>query len=457
MPHSPTSVTVMHFSDSISPDHKLELMNTEERKGNEKGRNNNKWEEDLQLGCSIYESNFNGHADPEEDDDDNSFSTFNDNTDVDEDDDDDQTLVYDDISFDGSTVSKIQQHKKHDDGDEEDDMFIVSNNIIGDALLSNSSDEGNIFILLLDPVEKIFEVILVSYLRDKTTLGDLLRVIVFRAKEPSLGFQQYVGFCKLRDKTELLEIDVLVHSTIVGTDGSTNCAKMVDGDMLIAIPKGYDGKEMLKLGERVLQNAQVRKVVQKCVEIDESNTAATIRRIEKSGRQQTSPSPTKGRSKVVSKSNKNLFPEHSANVGLSSSCRGDDESSASASVPSSMPLSLLNTAEESDMMSSWSKSFERSFISGTHNVKTLRKKCAAKQSKVRKTCSQVATIAVSYTIGSYLCNSEGYFTKATRDNNTAFGVLGAVQCFCILSALMKYQLQSNYGESKNGSAYDSFR
>lgn len=184
-------------------------------------------------------------------------------------DDDDDNIDENENTVDG-------EYEDEGNSDKRDNVNISSAAL---ALKKAMKENSNVFILLLHPKHKLFEVILVSDLKKETTMGDLLNMIIDKAKEKSLGSQNYIGFCKLRDRTELLDLSILVSGALNDDDSNSkrnnkNHADINGGDMLVAIPNGYNGKDMLKLSFGILENCQVKAALQNFdASFEENNNA----------------------------------------------------------------------------------------------------------------------------------------------------------------------------------------
>ena len=133
-------------------------------------------------------------------------------------------------------------------------------------LLRQDPNACKIFLLLLQPQSKIFELIQLLYAPHDTTVGDLLNLIPSHATEPALGSQDYVGLCRPKTHQELLDLDMLATSTI-GTSGKTSLAppsaQIVLGEILVAIPQGYTGTTVATLSQQILSNPKIVKLLKR--------------------------------------------------------------------------------------------------------------------------------------------------------------------------------------------------
>jgi hypothetical protein len=115
-----------------------------------------------------------------------------------------------------------------------------------------------IFILLLQPQSKIFEIIQVFYPPSETTVGDLLTMIPVNATEPVLGHQDYQGLTSPQDDA-VLNLDFLASAS----DQSRPCARIACGEVLVAIPQGYTATQCRTLAHPLLTNRRVVKLLQR--------------------------------------------------------------------------------------------------------------------------------------------------------------------------------------------------
>jgi len=105
----------------------------------------------------------------------------------------------------------------------------------------------NVVILVSQPSCRIFEVVEITYPPETTTIADLLNLIPTKCSNKSLSLQKRRGFCRPYDNntTSLDLIDLSMKASGKERDGS--CARIHCGEILIAIPEGYSGKECQKV------------------------------------------------------------------------------------------------------------------------------------------------------------------------------------------------------------------
>ncbi|KAI2508879.1 hypothetical protein MHU86_5489 [Fragilaria crotonensis] len=124
----------------------------------------------------------------------------------------------------------------------------------------SSSASFKIFILLVAPKKKIFEIIQVFYAPLETTVHHLIQCIPPNATEPALATQTYIGMCRLDGQT--LDVDMMA-SAASPTSQHVSCAKIIRGEVLVAIPKGYTAKFCSQIAKPILLNPKVTKLMKK--------------------------------------------------------------------------------------------------------------------------------------------------------------------------------------------------
>lgn len=124
----------------------------------------------------------------------------------------------------------------------------------------NSADDpslSRIFILLLSPETKQFELIQISNLRlSVVTIGQILNQIPSASLVPALGDRPYIGLCRPKDGIEMTAQHVPAGKVPGGW-------RIIRGEILIAIPNGFSGKECMKMGEQILLNPKLVKLLQR--------------------------------------------------------------------------------------------------------------------------------------------------------------------------------------------------
>mmetsp|Transcript_26976 Transcript_26976/g.41358 ORF Transcript_26976/g.41358 Transcript_26976/m.41358 type:complete len:574 (-) Transcript_26976:1370-3091(-) len=132
------------------------------------------------------------------------------------------------------------------------------------------ADPFKIFVLLLQPRAKIFELIQIVYSPMDTTVGDMIDMIPDNATEPALGNQKYVGFARPNGGEEIIDFDQLAsgkQGSMYGDDydnsRTSSCARITRGEILIAIPETYRGSEICTIGKPILSNKKLVMLLQR--------------------------------------------------------------------------------------------------------------------------------------------------------------------------------------------------
>lgn len=115
-----------------------------------------------------------------------------------------------------------------------------------------------VFLLLIQPQSKIFEIIQLFYSPSHTIVHDILDLIPANATEPALGMQTYSGLCRPKDGRPI-NLDAMASAS----DGTNDCARIVQGEILVAIPDRYSGPLCAKIAEPLLSNQKVTRLLNK--------------------------------------------------------------------------------------------------------------------------------------------------------------------------------------------------
>jgi hypothetical protein len=118
-------------------------------------------------------------------------------------------------------------------------------------------------ILLLNPVLKIFEIVLVDFFRD-TTIGDALSKARAAASDDALAGQKYVSLCnrKLELAAPMLPVSLLVDTARDRPDrplSSSEKRKLMEQRLLVAVPAGSSAKDCQHIRRVLWQNPRVQR------------------------------------------------------------------------------------------------------------------------------------------------------------------------------------------------------
>ena len=120
-----------------------------------------------------------------------------------------------------------------------------------------SDDLSKIFILLLSPETKQFELIQICNLcLLENTIGHILDLIPKNSMVPLLGNRPYIGLCRPKDGIEMTAKHVPAGKVPGGW-------RIVRGEILIAIPPGFSGLQCKTMGGQILLNQKLVKLLRR--------------------------------------------------------------------------------------------------------------------------------------------------------------------------------------------------
>mmetsp|Transcript_7811 Transcript_7811/g.11943 ORF Transcript_7811/g.11943 Transcript_7811/m.11943 type:complete len:753 (+) Transcript_7811:106-2364(+) len=153
-----------------------------------------------------------------------------------------------------------------------------------DPSVPSAEASHKIFLLLLAPKSKIFEIIQIFYAPQQSTVGDILNLIPSNATEPALASQSYTGICRPKDGIHI-EPDFM--ASAAGGSGA-GCARIMKGEILIAIPEGFSSRSCSQLSKPILANRKVGKLM------DRSDPLSKIKKSKKKKRRPSTQKKTNG-------------------------------------------------------------------------------------------------------------------------------------------------------------------
>jgi hypothetical protein len=314
-----------------------------------------------------------------------------------------------------------------------------------------------IFLLLLQPESKIFELIQLIYLPNDTTVGNIISMIPANATEQALGIQEYIGLCRPKTQEEIVDKELLASETSYGVES----AKITLGEILVAIPKGHTGPDVAALSKQILSNPKIVKLLKR------ADPLAPKKRRSRKGRSHRSTTRSTSREKVhvlekhdeaeeikqeESEQMMNKAMEHAAAEAAAANAQvsaGDDDSfvpkitrqDSIGSDGQSLGSSIQESVDES--YSSWSKSFDASFsvqssiCSGISRRAVRRRDRQAKRTRIIKRSGVVAFGAM---VVLYMMDPKGYSGNHVQELTEApMGLTGLFQVLFLLVALFKIE------------------
>ena len=129
------------------------------------------------------------------------------------------------------------------------------------SLCSDGSLVTRVLLLLLHPESKFFEIIQLVFTPETSTIGDLLDSIPAQATEAKLIEQQYIGLVRaVRHSVPWTERSQPASEAYVKKH-SISAAGIIPGDVLVAIPRGYTRRHVLRLGIQILDSPRIKKLL----------------------------------------------------------------------------------------------------------------------------------------------------------------------------------------------------
>lgn len=114
-----------------------------------------------------------------------------------------------------------------------------------------------IFLLLLSPKAKIFELIQLTFSSSTTKVGDLLAMIPTHATQGSCSSQNYTGI--IRPQKQATAATSL--KAFVAHPHNPNSLGIVQGEILVAIPEGYETRRIVSLSKHILTKDRLQELV----------------------------------------------------------------------------------------------------------------------------------------------------------------------------------------------------
>ena len=338
-----------------------------------------------------------------------------------------------------------------------------------------------IFLLLLQPKLKTFELIQLIYSPTDTTIGDIIAMIPDNATEPALGSQTYSGLCRPKTEEEIVDHELLASEPRTNT--GVNSAKITLGEILVAIPEGYTGADVAVLAKQILSNPKIVKLLKRSDPLAPKGRRSSRRGSRKTTRrsrskehvdimekfdeqdeitqehekkdrkeqEQQMKEAMKKAAQVAAASNAEI-PGISDPVVPKTSKRNVTRSSSIVSLEDSlgeeksMESSLQESIDES--FSSWSKSFDASFTSSVCSGVSKRSvRRRDRQSKRMKIIQRSVVAGFVIMLAMYIVDPHGYRASeeekqvsqaATTEN--PMGLTGIFQCLFLLLSLYQIEL-----------------
>ena len=122
-------------------------------------------------------------------------------------------------------------------------------------------DTVKIFLLLVEPKSKVFELIQLLYPRTKTKVIDLLKMIPKNATEQALATQSYVGITRPKRRADpVTDLQILASNSVFNVAGNPTAA-IESGEIIVAIPALTSTKDIVVLSKQILASAHIQKLI----------------------------------------------------------------------------------------------------------------------------------------------------------------------------------------------------
>mmetsp|Transcript_6339 Transcript_6339/g.15704 ORF Transcript_6339/g.15704 Transcript_6339/m.15704 type:complete len:594 (+) Transcript_6339:189-1970(+) len=381
----------------------------------------------------------------------------------------------------------------------------TTSNVVGNSktkTLSGSrrkqdSNSYKIFLLLLQPKLKTFELIQLIYSPTDTTIGDIISMIPDNATEAALGSQTYTGLCRPKTEEEIVDHELLASEPRANT--SVDSAKITLGEILVAIPYGYNGADVAVLAKQILSNPKIVKLLKRSDPLAPKKSRRSNRRgLRKSSRRSRSKEHVEvmekfdeedeikqeeekkeqeqrmkeamehaaqeaaaSNAQIPGGRNSNLLGTVDRNVSRHSSIVSFDGSHGEEK---STESSLQESIDES--YSSWSKSFDASFTSSVcSGVSKRSARRRDRQSRRMKIIQRSVVFGFVIMLAMYFIDPHGYRrTDAEKQVSQAattenpMGLTGIFQCLFLLLSLYQVELfmRTTSATSDNNQDQSSF-
>jgi len=117
-----------------------------------------------------------------------------------------------------------------------------------------------VYLLIIQPSAKIFELIQVKFDPANATVRTLVELVPTNCTEPVLSDQVHIGLCRPEGSSDISSLtDLNVRACGIERDGS--CARIHNGEILVAIPKGYNCSSCQMLAQHILKNPKLVKLL----------------------------------------------------------------------------------------------------------------------------------------------------------------------------------------------------
>jgi hypothetical protein len=358
-------------------------------------------------------------------------------------------------SNDHGDVTQKHRTSYHTSGHKTKSNSSSSSKLLSSSLRKHDPSSYKIFLLLLQPKLKTFELIQLIYSPNDTTIGNIIEMIPENATEPALGNQVYSGLCRPKTQEEICTMDLLASESRQGVVS----AKITLGEILVAIPHGYTGADVAVLAKQILANPKIVKLLKRADPLAPKKSRRSSRKHRSSRR-----SRSKEHVEVMEQFNEEdeIKQEQERQMKEAMEHAQQEAAAANAQIPGggsktvglTRALSISSVGDKSvesslqesldDSYSSWSKSFDASFASsvcsGVSKRQMRRRERQVRRSRILKRAAVMAFIIM---LALYFLDPRGYGRvdnhRADLITETPMGMTGVFQCLFLLLTLYKIE------------------
>lgn len=302
-----------------------------------------------------------------------------------------------------------------------------------------------IFLLLLQPKAKIFELIQLFFPPSVTNIGDLIHLIPANATEKALGAQKYIGLVRPRRRSK----EYTNMSVMASGSGSRESMGIKQGEILIAIPETFAARYMIGISKQILSNPRIRTLLEKSASSLSVSTSVGEKGMPMAVVKEEPETPTSTDVEHSLKRAQRFADESNASPSL---CREDflkrEDSSLASDFYCRTPDDLYNfngsyTDTLADISlqgsySSWSRSFDSSVASVSRSTFVVEPAVSTPRRR-KKQFSAAAKVAGAVFLYMLIRFSLDTSVTPKTSPNDILGVAGFLQFFVCFVSLVKMQ------------------
>jgi len=136
--------------------------------------------------------------------------------------------------------------------------YALIDDVVNSVFASVGDDTASLYILVLLPSKRKFEIVTIPYTISTSTVGDLLDLIPVHCDQTCFRSQSYRGICRPTNGIEILD------RSAKATGGyRANSCKIMPGELLVAIPPQFSGTQCMFLSQSILRHPDLAKEFQR--------------------------------------------------------------------------------------------------------------------------------------------------------------------------------------------------